>query len=136
MAHSTEYDFFYATRDSAAVNNVVVEAYRYGMRRYCGIGHGAAIAMMECGTTNDLPYLFAALKRIAPTNDAELICTTSHMLDAIEKITSARPGTSFPAWEKWWKDTHGTDIPVAEPAINAMSPEDRQRTWKILRSCD
>ena len=125
-------DFWRATTNSAKVKKVDIEAYRYEMQLCCGVGHGTAITMIEYGTTNDLPCLFAALKRIAPTNDAELVCTASHLLEAIEKITSAKPGTSFPAWEKWWKDTYGADIPVAKPTIDDAIPLKERKRWREI----
>jgi hypothetical protein len=79
-----------------------------------GPGHSTYFFYAEHGKESDLPLLLYGLKQMGESH-GEFVCTRSHCLDALQKITGVKPGINHSDWQKWWRSKYGTDIPLWNP---------------------
>jgi len=67
-----------------------------------GNHHDAFLLIKEHGDWESVPRLISALKW-QQKDPATMPCTTSHCLEALEKLTGASPGPNCEDWVRWWK---------------------------------
>ena len=68
--------------------------------------HDGAIELMEIGNVSSVPALLAVLKKNPPMKFGDrlsFVCTTSHALSALRKITGHDAGNTFEDWSAWWE---------------------------------
>ena len=64
--------------------------------------HDGSIELLSIGDISSVPALLATLKKHPPSPHGGLSCTTAHAIEALEKITGAKPGLTHNAWSSWW----------------------------------
>jgi hypothetical protein len=64
--------------------------------------HDGAIELSYIGDISSVPALLVVLKENPPRPNGAMICTTSHALGALQKITGADPGLTYEDWSAWW----------------------------------
>ncbi len=67
--------------------------------------HDAFLIATEIGTQETVPYLISALRwqgHHGPDNDV-MVCTKSHCLEALRKLTKHDVGLNHSDWAKWYK---------------------------------
>ena len=65
--------------------------------------HDGAIELQYIGDINSVPALLVVLKKNPPSPNGGMVCTTAHALQALWKITGAKPGNTYEDWSAWWK---------------------------------
>jgi hypothetical protein len=52
---------------------------------------------------SSIPALLVVLKKNPPSANGTMVCTTAHALQALWKITGAKPGIKYEDWNAWWE---------------------------------
>ena len=78
--------------------------------------HDAFLVLKDAGDVDSIPYLLWAL-RWQPDTKGTMICTKSHCLDALRKITGHNAGENYKEWATWWETT-GRHLPPSAFPLN------------------
>lgn len=66
--------------------------------------HDGSGVLARLGDLDSVPSLLAVLRKNPPLPGGAMVCTRGHALNALYKITGAKPGIGTEDWEKWWDD--------------------------------
>jgi hypothetical protein len=77
---------------------------------------GACRRLVDVGNASSVPHLIRALRR-SPENAC---------VEALKRITGVDVGTTYPAWEAWWNETHPD-----EPLSVALGKHEVDR-WQFV----
>lgn len=69
--------------------------------------HDGPGELAHIGDISSVPALLVVLKKNPPYSNGTMICTTAHALQALWKITGAKPGTTYEDWSAWWEKYQG-----------------------------
>jgi hypothetical protein len=94
--------------------------------------HDACGSLVTLGDASSVPHLIGALQffpdeEIAGKSGVGIVCTQSHCVDALERITGAKVGVSYSSWRQWWNRTHPGQ-PLQRPHNSALQPSDSSGT--------
>ena len=68
--------------------------------------HDACLRIGAPGDWEAVPHLIRALRAfpdVEPGPGVGIECTEAHCVEALQKITGARPGLSYSAWHRWYE---------------------------------
>jgi len=68
-----------------------------------GNHHDAFLYLFDHGNAGSVPALLSGLR----WNEKSVVCTKSHCLGALQKITNHDMGPTYGAWAKWWDSNAG-----------------------------
>jgi len=94
------------------------------LRYPVGNHHDAFLALEKIGNSASVPLLIRALKWHDSSGEDDFVtCTTDHCLSALRSLTGTDKGTSFAAWNEWWKNT-GSKTPLENfyPRVSTQTP--------------
>jgi|GEM_PF-2891033 len=74
-----------------------------------GLSHDTYFFFQKHGTENDIPFLLYGLYSMGETTNGLIVCTRSHCVEALSKITGTNVGYNYSDWAKWWKEKHGAE---------------------------
>lgn len=77
-----------------------------------GNHHDALIVLTDHGDQSSIPYLLDWLKAQGELRGDGIVCTRSHCIEALEKITGKKLGYNYSTWKDW-------DCPTANHRIEA-----------------
>jgi hypothetical protein len=80
-----------------------------------GPNHDTYLFFQQHGNQDDIPALLYGLQSMGETTNRAVVCTRIHCVDALQSITSARPGINYSDWVKWWTDKYETEPPKWTP---------------------
>lgn len=77
-----------------------------------GNHHDAFLTLANIGDAESVPLLVKSLKGLAGSDSTGFtICTTEHVIDALQSLTGQQFGFEPEKWEKWWAES-GSKLPV------------------------
>lgn len=65
--------------------------------------HEGPTELAAYGDINSVPVIIQVLKKYPPNERGVMICTASHALGALYKLTGANPGIRYEDWKAWWE---------------------------------
>ena len=65
--------------------------------------HDGSVELEYIGDMSSVPALMEVLKANPPSRNGTMVCTASHALVALRKITGANPGIRYEDWNAWWQ---------------------------------
>jgi hypothetical protein len=84
----------------------------------CPVGghHDAFLHLSRVGDAESIPYLLTGLRWQPYTGKGDvMVCTKSHCLEALRKITGHDAGRNYSDWAEWWASTGSKIPPTAFP---------------------
>jgi hypothetical protein len=79
--------------------------------------HDVCAGLIGAGDSSSVPHLIRVLKLFPDHEPGKLeviLCTQGHCVEALERITKAKPGYSYSSWRRWWNQAH-PEKPIPAP---------------------
>ena len=95
----------------------------------CPIGrhHDAFVLLLGVGDAESIPYLLTGLRWQPYTRKHDwMVCTKSHCLEALRRITGHDAGLNYSDWAEWWAST-GSKLPPTAFPVDQHPPEPSDR---------
>jgi len=94
--------------------------------------HDEYIRVSRFGSKDAVPILIQAISKLERPNErGNVICTSAHCIEALERMTRKNFGYDQSAWERWWRG-EGSKLPKGyfEPSIPMVWERLTGRVWQ------